>query len=149
MDAAHPQQGTGYKIISREAPWAGNGGFIIRHKEGYYPATPVDQLFDIRKEITDILTDYFGFIIEANHLASKSHVAHLVHTDEDVAVLRALDRANDENVAEFNTLYLAGGALLLASSISVYFAWRRRDAARPARSADAAGRSDGRDDGHE
>jgi glutamine synthetase len=67
VDAAHPQQGTGYKIVSREAPWAGNGGFIIRHKEGYYPATPVDQLFDIRKEITDTLTDYFGFIIEANH----------------------------------------------------------------------------------
>ena len=66
-DVAHPQRGTGYKIISREAPWSDSGTYVIRHKEGYYPAPPIDQLFEIRLEITNILKDNFGFIIEANH----------------------------------------------------------------------------------
>ncbi|MBP1357039.1 MAG: type I glutamate--ammonia ligase [Sulfolobus sp.] len=67
LDVATPQSGTGYKIYAREAPWSKNGSFIIRYKEGYYPAPPVDQLMDIRLETINILTDYFGFIIEAAH----------------------------------------------------------------------------------
>ncbi|BAK54552.1 type I glutamate--ammonia ligase [Sulfurisphaera tokodaii] len=67
LDVATPQSGTGYKIHAREAPWARNGGFLIRYKEGYYPAPPVDQLMDIRVEAINILTDYFGFNIEATH----------------------------------------------------------------------------------
>ncbi len=67
MDMAMPSSGIGYKIHAREAPWEGNGGYIIRHKEGYYPAEPVDQLGDIRSEIINTLVDSFGFEIEAAH----------------------------------------------------------------------------------
>jgi len=67
LDVATPQSGTGYKIYAREAPWSKNGSFIIRYKEGYYPAPPVDQLMDIRLEAINILTVYFGFTIEATH----------------------------------------------------------------------------------
>ncbi|HUB92670.1 MAG TPA: type I glutamate--ammonia ligase [Candidatus Saccharimonadales bacterium] len=67
MDVAQPQSGSGYKISSSEAPWGGGGGFVIRHKEGYYPAPPVDQLMDIRLETVDLLANNFGFKIEATH----------------------------------------------------------------------------------
>ena len=67
LDVATPQSGTGYKIYAREAPWSKNGSFIIRYKEGYYPAPPIDQLMDIRLEAINILTDYFGFDVEASH----------------------------------------------------------------------------------
>ena len=67
LDVATPQSGTGYKIYAREAPWSKNGSFIIRYKEGYYPAQPVDQLMTVRLEAINILTDYFGFEIEATH----------------------------------------------------------------------------------
>jgi len=67
MDIALPQSGTGYKIYAREAPWSKNGGFVIRYKEGYYPAPPVDQVMDIRIEAINTLVDYFGFTIEATH----------------------------------------------------------------------------------
>jgi len=67
LDVATPQSGTGYKIHAREAPWSKNGYFIIRYKEGYYPAPPIDQLMDIRLEAINILTDYFDFNIEASH----------------------------------------------------------------------------------
>ena len=67
LDVATPQSGTGYKIYAREAPWSKNGSFIIRYKEGYYPAPPIDQLMDIRLEAINILTNYFGFYIEATH----------------------------------------------------------------------------------
>ncbi|MFP3164865.1 MAG: type I glutamate--ammonia ligase [Acidianus sp.] len=67
LDVATPQRGTGYKIIAREAPWQNNGGFVIRYKEGYYPAPPVDQLMDVRLEAVETLVKYFGFTIEATH----------------------------------------------------------------------------------
>lgn len=67
LDVATPQSGTSYKISSREAPWQKSGGFIIRHKEGYYPAPPVDQLMGLRLEAVDALSQYFGFNIEATH----------------------------------------------------------------------------------
>jgi glutamine synthetase len=67
LDVALPQSGTGYKIHAREAPWEGKGSYVIRYKEGYYPAPPVDQLMDVRLEIVDTLTKYFGFTIEAMH----------------------------------------------------------------------------------
>ncbi|MEM4005443.1 MAG: type I glutamate--ammonia ligase [Desulfurococcaceae archaeon] len=67
IDVKTPQQGTGYKITAREAPWNGNGGYIIRYKEGYYPAPPVDQLMDVRLDIVQTLTKHFGFVIEASH----------------------------------------------------------------------------------
>ncbi len=67
MDVAIPSSGTGYRIHAREAPWEGGGGYVIRPKEGYYPAEPVDQLGPIRTEMVTILTDVFGFEIEATH----------------------------------------------------------------------------------
>lgn len=67
LDVSVPQRGTGYKIHAREAPWEDTGGFKIRFKEGYYPAPPVDQLMDVRVDIINTLTDYFGFTIEATH----------------------------------------------------------------------------------
>ncbi|EZQ06888.1 glutamine synthetase [Candidatus Acidianus copahuensis] len=67
LDVATPQSGTGYKIYAREAPWSSNGGFIIRYKEGYYPAPPVDQLMDVRLEAVETLQKYFGFTLEATH----------------------------------------------------------------------------------
>ena len=67
LDVATPQSGTAYKISSSEAPWSNSGSFMIRHKEGYYPVPPMDQLMDIRIETIDTLTKDFGFQIEAAH----------------------------------------------------------------------------------
>nr|CAA37352.1 glutamine synthetase [Saccharolobus solfataricus] len=67
LDVSAPQSGTGYKIYAREAPWTDSGTFVIRFKEGYYPAPPVDQLMDVRVEIVDTLVKYFGYTIEATH----------------------------------------------------------------------------------
>ncbi len=67
LDVSQPSSGIGYKIHSREAPWENSGTFAIRHKEGYYPAEPVDQLGEIRKEMAGMLIDNFGFEIEATH----------------------------------------------------------------------------------
>ncbi len=67
LDVSVPQSGTSYKISSREAPWQKTGGFMVRYKEGYYPAPPVDQLMDIRIEAIDALAKNFGMKIEATH----------------------------------------------------------------------------------
>jgi glutamine synthetase len=67
MDVSNPSGGTGYRLHSREAPWGEKGGFIIRHKSGYYPTPPSDQLAEARHEIVDTLTKNFGFDIEAHH----------------------------------------------------------------------------------
>ncbi|MCL5412816.1 MAG: glutamine synthetase, partial [Candidatus Marsarchaeota archaeon] len=67
MDVAVPGSGTGYKIHAREAPWESNGGYVIRNKEGYYPAEPVDQLGPLRIEMVTALSDVFEFEIEATH----------------------------------------------------------------------------------
>ena len=68
LDIAQPSSGIGYKIHAREAPWeGGNSGYIIRHKEGYYPAEPIDQLGGVRTEIVNVLADIFDFDIEATH----------------------------------------------------------------------------------
>ncbi|MDE1860415.1 MAG: type I glutamate--ammonia ligase [Candidatus Micrarchaeota archaeon] len=67
LDIAQPSSGTGYKIHSNEAPWENAGGYIIRHKEGYYPAEPIDRMSAIRMEIITLLKENFGFQIEAAH----------------------------------------------------------------------------------
>ncbi len=67
LAGAPPQSGTAYNISSSEAPWQKSGGFVVRHKEGYYPTPPVDQIMDIRIEAVDVLTNDFGFKIEATH----------------------------------------------------------------------------------
>lgn len=67
MHTSQPSAGVGYRIHSREAPWENTGKFVVRHKEGYYPAEPVDQLGDVRREMVSVLSENFGFDIEASH----------------------------------------------------------------------------------
>jgi glutamine synthetase len=67
VDVSTPGAGTGYRIHSKEAHWENAGGYIIRPKEGYYPAEPIDQLSGVRREIVTVLKDDFGFDIEAAH----------------------------------------------------------------------------------
>lgn len=67
VQVANPSSGTGYQIHSREAPWDSDGGFMIRHKEGYYPAEPIDRLSNVRREMITCLKQDFGFEIEAAH----------------------------------------------------------------------------------
>jgi len=61
--------GSGYEIVSREAPWFHDGGkeLPIRFKEGYYPAPPQDTLVDFRNEAAGILMEYFGLRVDAHH----------------------------------------------------------------------------------
>ncbi|MDE1870912.1 MAG: type I glutamate--ammonia ligase [Candidatus Micrarchaeota archaeon] len=67
VDVSNPYSGTGYKIRAREAPWGEEGGFVVRFKEGYYPAPPIDKMMDLRMEIADTLVRDFGFSVEAHH----------------------------------------------------------------------------------
>ena len=67
LDVSQPSSGIGYKVHAREAPWENTGKFVIRPKEGYYPAEPVDQLTEIRREMVTMLSEKFGFEIEATH----------------------------------------------------------------------------------
>lgn len=67
MDVSNPQSGTGYKIQAREAPWGNQGTFVVRFKEGYYPAPPIDKMMDLRLEIVNSLVRDFGFAVEAHH----------------------------------------------------------------------------------
>lgn len=62
-----------YHIDSNEAAWNfareepnGNKGYKIRHKEGYFPSPPSDQLADIRGEMCQLMED-MGIRIEADH----------------------------------------------------------------------------------
>jgi len=62
-----------YHIDSDEAAWnmarkedGGNKAYKIRHKEGYFPSPPSDQLADIRNEMCEMMED-MGIRIEANH----------------------------------------------------------------------------------
>ncbi|MDE1767776.1 MAG: type I glutamate--ammonia ligase [Candidatus Micrarchaeota archaeon] len=67
LDVSQPSSGIGYKVHAKEAPWENGGSFVIRHKEGYYPAEPIDQLGPIRREMVTLLSDVFDFDIEATH----------------------------------------------------------------------------------
>jgi glutamine synthetase len=106
VDVSRPSSGTGYQLHSREAPWSNSGGFTVRHKEGYYPATPVDQVADVRKEIVEALIDSFGFSIEAAHhevaTAGQSEInfrfSTLVDSADKVQTLKYVAR----NVASKN-----------------------------------------------
>jgi glutamine synthetase len=61
-----------YYIDSNEAIWnAGreekpNLGYKVRHKEGYFPVPPTDQLQDLRSEII-LKLDEFGVPVEVHH----------------------------------------------------------------------------------
>jgi glutamine synthetase len=60
----------GYKIESEEAIWSSresaNGGYQIRHKEGYVPLPPLDRLHDFRSEVADYL-QRAGITVECHH----------------------------------------------------------------------------------
>jgi len=67
-DVLQPYKGESYEIKSREAPWASDGGgYTIRFKEGYYPAPPLDSLFELRSIAVNYLQDSFGVPCEAHH----------------------------------------------------------------------------------
>ncbi len=108
LEVATPSSGYGYKLHSREAPWESNGKFIVRHKEGYYPAEPVDQLGPIRMQIVNTLVDNFGFEIEATHhevaTAGQSEInfrySTLVDTADKLQTLKYVVR----NIAHNNNM---------------------------------------------
>jgi glutamine synthetase len=60
----------GYRIESEEAAWSSreslNGGYQIRHKEGYVPVPPLDRLHDFRSEVARYLIDV-GIPVEFHH----------------------------------------------------------------------------------
>lgn len=61
-----------YSIDSVEAEWnrgkdeGPNLGYKLRHKEGYFPVPPADQLMDIRNEMMQTMIDC-GLDVEAQH----------------------------------------------------------------------------------
>lgn len=61
-----------YHVDSREGQWnrgrieSPNLGSKIRHKEGYFPVPPADQLMDLRNEMMQTMIDC-GLIVEAQH----------------------------------------------------------------------------------
>jgi glutamine synthetase len=60
--------GAGYSIESSEAPWqTPDGHGMIRFKEGYHRAAPLDELEAIRGEVCNVLADSFGIIMDAHH----------------------------------------------------------------------------------
>lgn len=61
-----------YSIESNEAPWTSgvddgvNLGHKVRHKHGYFPATPTDSLMDLRSEITTHM-ETMGIEVDLHH----------------------------------------------------------------------------------
>ena len=66
-----------YEVDSEEAPWnsgrdelggagAGNLGYKIRHKEGYFPVGPTDTQQDIRTEMC-LMMEQLGIVVERQH----------------------------------------------------------------------------------
>jgi glutamine synthetase len=61
-----------YHLGSREGEWtrgdgvAANLGYKLRHKEGYFPCPPADQLMDLRSEMMQAMLDC-GLEVEAHH----------------------------------------------------------------------------------
>jgi glutamine synthetase len=68
----HKSNGTFYAVDSDEGIWntgrdeAPNPGYKIRHKEGYFPVPPSDQLQDIRTEMV-LVMEQLGLVIEKQH----------------------------------------------------------------------------------
>jgi glutamine synthetase len=68
----HKSNGTFYAVDSAEGLWntgrdeAPNLGYKIRHKEGYFPVPPMDQLQDIRTEMV-LVMEQLGLVIEKQH----------------------------------------------------------------------------------
>ncbi len=60
------QRGQYFEITSSEAPWSVTA-FINRTKDGYYTVYPKDRFQDLKIEIGDILSKYFGIDVEVVH----------------------------------------------------------------------------------
>jgi len=69
---ASEPKGAFYHIDSEEAPWntgvdtGVNLGQQIKHKQGYFPATPADRLMDLRSEITTNMQT-MGMEVDLHH----------------------------------------------------------------------------------
>ncbi len=106
MDVAQPDAGIGYRVHAREAPWERTGSYIVRHKGGYFPAEPIDHMGALRKQMTSVLKNDFGFKIEAVHhevsTAGQSEInfrySTLVETADNLTTLKYVVR----NVAHAN-----------------------------------------------
>ncbi|NUQ76465.1 MAG: glutamine synthetase beta-grasp domain-containing protein, partial [Polyangiaceae bacterium] len=65
-------KGAFYHLDSEEAPWNSgvdtgvNLGQQIKHKQGYFPATPADRLMDLRSEITTNMQT-MGMEVDLHH----------------------------------------------------------------------------------
>ncbi len=55
-----------FEILSSEAPW-NSTAFINRTKDGYYSVYPKDKFEDLKIEIGDVLSKYFGINVEVTH----------------------------------------------------------------------------------
>jgi glutamine synthetase len=57
-----------YKISSSESPYSDGGtNYIIRFKDGYYPAEPIDTLSEYRGRCVKYLKEGFGILCNAHH----------------------------------------------------------------------------------
>ena len=67
MEVWQTSTGTGYQIHSEEGGFDKKTDYSISPKEGYYPASPIDTMEDIRRRISEILEDYFKIEVESFH----------------------------------------------------------------------------------
>ncbi len=58
---------TGFVIETKRAGFKKKVNYGLLPKEGYYPAPPLDGLEEIRREISEILEDYFNIQVECHH----------------------------------------------------------------------------------
>jgi len=66
IDMTTPYTGMSYRIYSDESPH-NTTGYPRMYKKGYYPATPLDTLFNYRMKISDLLAEYFNCEVDAHH----------------------------------------------------------------------------------
>ena len=58
---------SGYSISVGEGGFGSKEGYSVDAKEGYYPAPPIDKTEGIRREISEILEDYFNIKATCHH----------------------------------------------------------------------------------
>ena len=110
----HPNSGW-YMIDSVEGEWnrgtdeGPNLGYKLRHKEGYFPVPPADQMMDIRNEMMQTMIDC-GLRVECQHhevaTAGQSEIDlrynHLVAMADDMClykyIIKNVARRNNKSV---------------------------------------------------
>jgi len=80
-----PEAGMGHFIYSEESPWSIEG-YPRRYKRGYYPAPPLDTLFEYRDRLSRVLEKNFRCEIDAHHheVAATGQIEIDVKYDEPV-----------------------------------------------------------------